>query len=574
MATELIGTNYPCLSIDVNEKPAKSSRILDVGDYRPVLPRYVPCSCYVSMAQPGELRLGRWLRRDDDEDMSSFFSDGLAQVINARVADWRIGPVVYQVIVDRFSPSDNLNAKRHLYAAPRKLRKWEDLPRKGPRVRSVGLWSHELAFWGGDLRSVRSRLDHVRQTAMADVLYLNPIHDAVSNHKYDATDHGRISPEYGNMEDFRLLAEDVHRRGMRLVLDGVFNHMGRAAPKFQEALRDAASPWRQWFFIDEANPRKYRSWNNVANLPEIDVDEPEVQKRMFADDDAPLRTFLRAGADGWRLDTANDLGPRVLHLMAEHARREKPDAALIGEVWNYPEGWCPPLDGVINMHLRQILLELADGHLAGQRAGRLIERSVEDMGIEAALRSWIILDNHDTPRLATRVRDQAIQRLLRALQFTLPGAPCVYYGSEVGMEGGDDPEQRAPMRWDLVNDGNQELAAFRQLASIRRANPALRFGQFRLLDTQHLLAFLRYTHRVADSILVLANPSDRSVRETVPLRDPRLMSASTLVDLADTYRTQIFCGMVNVEIPARGIRMLRLPDLPAGLAYSAYKRIN
>ena len=149
-----------------------------------------------------------------------------------READWRNGAIVYQVLVDRFVPSANLEAKRALYPAPKVLRDWSEPAKPGVYLKDAKLNSQELDFWGGDLQSLSTRLDYIRQLG-ADVLYLNPIHLAYTNHKYDAFDFKEISPEYGTRQEFKQLAAEVHTRGMKLVLDGVFNHMGRNSPSFR-----------------------------------------------------------------------------------------------------------------------------------------------------------------------------------------------------------------------------------------------------------------------------------------------------------------------------------------------------
>jgi hypothetical protein len=165
-------------------------------------------------------------------------------VYDKRERDWRNGAIVYQVIVDRFVPSANLEAKRGLYPAPKVLRDWSEPAKPGVYLVDAKLNSAELDFWGGDLQSMTTRLDHI-QGLGADVIYLNPIHLAYTNHKYDAFDFKAISPEYGTRAEFKRLAADVHQRGMKLVLDGVFNHMGRNAPKFQDAFNNPKSPCRE-----------------------------------------------------------------------------------------------------------------------------------------------------------------------------------------------------------------------------------------------------------------------------------------------------------------------------------------
>lgn len=164
-----------------------------------------------------------------------------ASVYEAREKDWRNGAIVYQILVDRFAPSANLAAKQALYPAPKVLRDWHELPHPGIELADQKLNSQELEFWGGDLQSARARLDHVQQLG-ATAVYLNPIHLAWTNHKYDALDFKAISPEFGTREDFRQFAREAHQRGMKVVLDGVFNHMGRNSTPFKEAMAKADSP--------------------------------------------------------------------------------------------------------------------------------------------------------------------------------------------------------------------------------------------------------------------------------------------------------------------------------------------
>jgi len=163
---------------------------------------------------------------DDRTRYANETDHALIPVMAAREKDWRIGAISYQVMVDRFVPSRHLDAKRALYPFPKRLRDWSEVPTAGPYVERQQVWQHEIDFWGGDLDSLMTRLDYV-QGLGAEVLYLNPIHLAYTNHKYDALDYEAVSPEFGTRADVKRLADELHRRGMRLVLDGVFNHMGR-----------------------------------------------------------------------------------------------------------------------------------------------------------------------------------------------------------------------------------------------------------------------------------------------------------------------------------------------------------
>ena len=492
----------------------------------------------------------------------------------AREADWRNGAVTYQVLVDRFAPSADLQAKRHLYPAPKRLHDWSELPAQGHFLEDVRLWSHEIDFWGGDLQSLRSRLDHIQQLG-ADVLYLNPICLAYTNHKYDALDYKAVSPEYGTREDIKALAEELHRRGMKLVLDGVFNHMGRNAPIFQQAKADPQSPWRDWFIFDDGMPGGARSWMEAENLPELNMENPAVQAHVWGDADSVVRGYLRDGVDGWRLDVAHDIGMDLLHALTTAAHDEKPGSLVVGELWNWPKEWFPAVDGVMNFTLREIILRTLDGRLPPQQAQRMIARMVDECGVDALLKSWLMLDNHDTVRLATALSDERARRMAQALQFTLPCAPNLYYGSELGMEGGADPAMRAPMRWDLVQDDNPTLLWTRQLIALRRSQRALRVGDWRAVETDRLLGFERHTDRVGETVIVLANPSDDTITETVLVANSKLMNNSPVKDLLDPLRghTPFLAGLLEVTLQPWETRILQ-PDVAPRRGYTTYKRVR
>lgn len=493
-----------------------------------------------------------------------------------RDADWRFGPVVYQVLVDRFAPSADLDAKRDLYASPRRLRGWDERPTRGEYLEEARVWSHEVDFWGGDLDSLRARLDHIDAMG-ADVVYLNPIPDALTNHKYDATDYRIVAPEYGDRDDLRALIKDVHERDMKLMLDGVFNHTGRRSPRFIEASTDEASEYREWYTFDERQPNGYKAWYDVANLPELNVENDEVRGYLWEDEDSVMKSFLADGADGWRLDVAYDIGFEYLRQLTQEAHEFKPGSAIIGEIWSYPEDWAHSVDGLMNFHLRAIVLTLARGEIPGAHAGDMIETMVEDAGVEPILRSWLMLDNHDTQRLATMLPDTDRRRLAQVLQFTLPGAPVVYYGSELGMTGGDDPEMRGPMRWDLIEaedpDALAELEWTRSLIDMRRSSRALRIGDYRALETQSCLAFMRRTDRYAETVIVICNASDEPVREVIAVRDSKQMGSNPLIDQLTGDEHRAFSGLLDLEVPARSVLVLKPRPIEAH-RYTPHKRMQ
>ncbi|MFO1327824.1 MAG: alpha-amylase family glycosyl hydrolase [Rubrivivax sp.] len=492
-----------------------------------------------------------------------------------RERDWRNGAIVYQVIVDRFAPAADLDAKRAHYAPPRRLRAWTEEPAAGPYLDEYRLSAHELDFWGGDLASLTARLGHV-QALGAGVLYLTPIHLAFTNHKYDAFDYQQVSPEYGTREDFRRLAAEARRRGLKVVVDGVFNHMGRRAPIFQQALADPASPWRDWFAIGPQYAGGARVWTGFQNHPELNLENAAVRRHLWEAPDSVVRSWLRDGADGWRLDTAYELGRPHLRALTDAAHAEKPGSLVVGEIVNYPGSWLQAMDAVMNFSLRQVVAGLVDGELSAPAAARMTERLIRDAGIEPMLKSWVLLDNHDLPRIASVWPDRARRHLAQALQFTLPGAPNVYYGAELGMRGGTDPANRGPMRWDLVNETNLELAWMRRLIALRQQHRALRVGDYRAVESERLFAFERHTDRALDTRLVVVNPGAQTVRERLMVANPDLMDDTPMVDVLGLVPAlapiSFGPGFVRVELPPHSAVVLQPQPKSLG-GYSRYKRV-
>jgi len=403
-----------------------------------------------------------------------------------REQDWRNGALIYQVFVDRFAQPQNLEAKRNLYASPRRLHPWSEPPTRGVFLPEFNVWSHEIDFWGGDLQSLHSKLDYLDELEM-DVLYLNPIHAAFTNHKYDATDFMEISPEYGTWADLQDLIDAIHKRSMRLVLDGVFNHVGLESDLYKRAAKNPASPQRDWFYFGDQYSRGVRLWANAPNHPELNFENPAVCDYIYAGPDSVVRSYLRAGIDGWRLDTAFELGYGVLSELTQSAHLEKPGSLVVGEIWNYPQHWIPPVDAVMNFPLREILLKCGNDQLPSGQANEMIDTLIQDTGIEPMLKSWILLDNHDTARVTNTIPDLSSRKVAQVLQFTLPGSPNLWSGSELGMEGDGDPENRAPMRWDLVSDDNEVFVWTKQLIRMRKANRALKIGDYRKLISSNLV---------------------------------------------------------------------------------------
>ncbi len=527
-----------------------------------IVPAAVLCAAAAAAAAPGPTM-----------NHANRYDRAVAGRYEAREADWRNGAVVYQVLVDRFAPSADLDAKRALYPPPKVLRPWSEPPRRGSYRDDLRLWSHEIDFWGGDLASLAGRLDHV-QSLGVDVLYLNPIHDAYTNHKYDALDHQKVSPEFGTRADVKALAAAVKRRGMKLVLDGVFNHMGRNSPKFRAAEADPKSPWRDWFVWGAQYKGGVRTWWNAENLPELNLENPAVREHLWAGRDSVVRSYLREGVDGWRLDVAFDIGFKHLRALTRAAHAQKKGALVIGEIANFPREWFPSVDGVMQFGLLKLMVAVARGEIDGPAFTRLAARIVGDADIEHILKSWLYLDNHDAPRIATLLPDARARRLAQALMFALPGSVTLLYGTEVAMEGGEDPEMRGPMRWDRVAAGHPDLAWTRRLIALRKQHRALRVGDFRTVEASgNVIAFERHTDRAGDTVVLLANPGSAEVETTALIANSKIMDG----DMVDVLSGEVvaFCqaAIVRARLPPQTVWLLK-PRLVTPGGYSNYKRVQ
>lgn len=490
----------------------------------------------------------------------------------ALAKDWRNGAIVYQVFVDRFCPPANLASKRSLYSAPQALRTWAETPRPSVYDPKIKTYPHVLEFWGGDIVGLRSKLDYVKQLG-ADVLYLLPIFKSPSNHKYDTEDYFRVDPQYGTAQDLKALIADVHRKRLKIMLDGVFNHIGATSPFFREARANPRSSKRGWFYFGDAYKDGYLGWAGVSSLPRLRLDEADVRKYLWESKASVVQKYLRDGIDGWRLDVAFELGPEYLRQLTQSAHKAKPGCAIVGEIAGYPSNWFSSVDGVFNFAAPNLLIEAIQGRISGGRAGRMLAHMVEDAGLENLLKSWILAENHDTPRLANQVPNVEDRKLVQALQFTFPGSPCVYYGMELGMKGAGDPTCRAPMRWDLASPTNPDYAWVRKLISIRKSHPALRVGAFTALDTDRLIAFVRTTNKLRETVLVAINPTDGTAKEEFPTRVGRLMSWGEMRDLVSGKRFRAVTGLLSVEMAPKSAMLLTPVTAPTS-GYSPYERIR
>ena len=485
--------------------------------------------------------------------------------------DFRNGAIVYQILVDRFAPSEDLSSKKYLYAEPKILKSWHELPKPGPFNEKAKYWQHELEYWGGDLKSVLSKLDYIKSLGI-DIVYLNPIPESLSNHKYDATDYMKISKEYGTFDDLNTLCTALHQNNMKIMLDGVFNHVGINNTIYQEAL-DPKSDKHDWFDFNANYPNDVRLWADVPSLPEGQLENEHVRYYLYLSKHSVIRTYLINGIYVWRLDVAFDIGYKYLAELTEHAHDEKEGSMIVGEIWNYPKDWLKSIDGVMNFTFRELIKRSLNGDLSPRQSLIYLNQIIEDAGIEGILKSWILLDNHDTARLTHQFPNKIDQKLAQVFQFTLPGSPNIYYGSELGMEGGEEPASRAPMRWDLVNDENETLHWVKTLINMHHSNRALKIGDFIPTKAEKMIAFERRTEKVEETVLVFINPTIQHASEDILIPDSNLMNHSKFQKiLGDGDIHSFLAGFMKISLKPKSFLIVK-PYTDIDKSYTPYKRV-
>ena len=399
---------------------------------------------------------------------------------------WKKG-VVYQIFPDRFAretgwtplePAKRKGSHRFL------IRDW-DTPVFYPRNEKNDVTS--WPFWGGTLRGIREKLPYLRSLGVT-VLYLNPIFEAVSNHRYDTADYTRIDPLLGTEEDFRDLCADAEARGMRIVLDGVFNHTGADSVYFDACGNyGTGGAYRSWYRFGPQYTHGYECWWDFKDLPNVEENDPSY-RQFICGEDGVVRRWLRLGASGWRLDVADELPDSFIRDVRTAMKAEKPDGMLMGEVWEDATNKVSygelreyflghELDSTMHYPFRELTLDFLRGKIDAAEACERLWTIKENYPRENQYAVMNLIGSHDRERALTLLNDDRdLFRLAFFLQFALPGVPCVYYGDEAGMTGGADPYNRAPFPWG--REDAEMTAYMRTLTAEYAAHPALTDGEY------------------------------------------------------------------------------------------------
>jgi glycosidase len=417
---------------------------------------------------------------------------------------------MYQIFPDRFNQSGDCDTEGKLEPFWIHSDK-RDVPHYLPNEKGE---VENCDFYGGNLNGIAEKLDYLKELGV-DVIYINPIFKSWSNHRYDTADYHKIDELLGTEEDFRGLCELAHEREMKIILDGVFSHTGSNSRYFDKkgifgggAYHCPDSPYRSWYDF-KAYPHDYTSWWGIETLPCVNELDEGFRNFIIDDEDSVVAHWIRAGADGFRLDVADELPDEFIAAFRARLKSIKPDALLIGEVWEDASNKISygkrrryfvggELDSVMNYPFRSSIIDYVLKIDNGTRFKEAVMTIAENYP-KCVLNSLMnMLSTHDTPRILSMLsrennvgdknacagytmspsaREEALSRLRTAtfLQFILPGMPCIYYGDEIGTEGFGDPFNRGYFNWDKVS-GNSLREFFIRLARIRKSHEAIRLG--------------------------------------------------------------------------------------------------
>ena len=405
---------------------------------------------------------------------------------------WTRDAIVYQIFPDRFCNGDRSND-------PQQTKHW------GAEVDSN-------SFFGGDIRGIINHLDYLGDLGVT-LIYLTPIFKSTSNHKYNTTDYFEIDEHFGSKDDLRELVSACHDRGMRLVLDAVFNHSGYDFFAFEDVRKNGHnSQFADWFYInnDDEKSFNYKTFaNDIKDMPKLNLSNPETRKYFLKVAQYWIDEF---DIDGWRLDVADEVVHSFWKEMRTGVKALKEDAILIGEVMHEGKLFLKgdEFDSLMNYPFREACLDFfAYGNIDSQAfVDRIILRKE---GLLKHINSQMLnlLDSHDTPRILT-VCDGSVNKVVLAtvFQFTTEGIPYIYYGDEVGLSGGEDPQCRKCMAWNQEDQNLALLNHYKKLIAIRKHNRALTFGDFSVVYAKDkALAYKRSEDD--DEILVLINNSSQ-----------------------------------------------------------------
>ncbi|MWC26740.1 alpha-glycosidase [Paenibacillus sp. MMS18-CY102] len=439
------------------------------------------------------------------EDAMSFFDYPYLNPIDLfQPPAWVKDAVFYQIFPERFANGDpSLN--------PEGTEPWGGEPTPSN-------------FFGGDLQGVIDHLDHLSSLGI-NAIYFTPVFLAPTNHKYDTTDYMQVDPAFGTNELLKQLISDCHARGIRVLLDAVFNHAGRTFPPFVDVLANGEnSRYADWFHVREwpigvkDGIPTYETFSFAPTMPKLNTENAEVKQYLL---DVAKYWIEEIGIDGWRLDVANEVDHAFWREFRQTVKRANPEAYILGEIWHDSLMWLQgdQFDAVMNYPFTNAVLDFfAYGKRDAKHFADAIGRQLAEYPQQVTEVTFNLLDSHDTPRLLTLCGDDERRMQLAALfQLTYPGTPCIYYGDEVGMSGEGDPGCRQCMVWDSAKQNQSLLKFYKDALSLRSRYAALRGVGLQFVSAErksHVLAYERFDEN--ERLFIVMNVSDQSVQYAPP----------------------------------------------------------
>ena len=435
--------------------------------------------------------------------------------------DWYRQAIFYQIFPDRFF---NGNPDGHVNHPKPNTFLYGDLRDDPLYIKDAQGEVLRWDFYGGNFAGIKAKIPYLKELGV-NALYLNPIFEARSNHRYDTADYLQVDPILGTEAEFQDLLDTLHKEGFRVILDGVFSHVGRHSRYFNYdgaygsevgAYQNIKSPYFSWFtFLNY--PNEYRSWWGVKDLPEVNKENGEFQRFIYGPTGV-LSKWNQMGLDGWRLDVADELPDAFIAGIRSNLDGYE-DKVLLGEVWEDASNKISygvrrqyilgdHLQGVMNYPLRSGTIDFLMENCSPEDIALTFTRLQENYPREVFYNSLNNIGTHDTERILSQLEgNYAKLSLAFALLVTFPGVPCIYYGDEAGLTGGKDPENRKFFPWGHVNETCYQEC--RKWLALRKENHLLQTGEFGLIYSERLLGVLRYDER--RFILTVLNPLDVEV---------------------------------------------------------------
>jgi glycosidase len=450
---------------------------------------------------------------------------------------WVQDSIFYQIFPDRFYNSDPEND-------PPNIQTWGAKPT---------IWD----FQGGDLRGVIQKLDYLLDLGIT-AIYFNPIFQATSNHRYNISDYFKIDYKLGTEKDFQALLDVAHQNDIRIVIDGVFNHCGRGFFAFNDVLENNShSPYINWFHLNNVPPdayspgdaADYEAWWKFKSLPKFNTDNPKVREYIFD----VARYWIRLGADGWRLDVPNEIDDDGFwEEFRDVVKSENSDAYLVGEIWDGNPKWVgsKSFDGLMNYPVRDGLIGLLMETINAGDFSEKINRQLNQYPRENVFAMYNPLGSHDTVRIKTELGgDHKKLKMAYTFLMAFPGAPAIYYGDEIGLDGGKDPDCRKAFPWD-EKDWDRDLRKYlKLLINIRKRRSVLRRGSYKevLVDSKRgSYAFARKLGE--ESFLTVLNASATRRNFKIPGADLNWVDGRIINDLLSNQEFIVSGTDVNITI--------------------------